>query len=346
MSRSATTQRKRDHIKICLNEDVSFKTKTNGFENYEFIHYALTEVNLDTIDLSTKFFSKKISYPFIISCMTGGTVEAEKINEKLAIVASELNIPIGLGSQRQALESNKFHSTYKVVRNSAGNVPVLGNIGAAQVANSNKIVDEINYLIDLINADVMVIHTNPLQELIQKNGDKNFTNLLKIIEKICLKIPTPIIVKEVGAGISKTAAKKLLDIGVKGIDVAGAGGTNWTSVELIRNDEQNIFFSEWGIPTSYCIRKCAELKKKYSFVLISSGGIKNGIDIAKSLALGADLCASARPILQSVVNSDIKGVIKLIKLWFDDVKKIMYLTGSQSCSQLKKQKLIRKSEFY
>lgn len=199
---------------------------------------------------------------------------------------------------------------------------------------------------DLIEADAMVIHVNPLQELIQREGETDFSNLHKQIEKICTKINIPIIVKEVGSGISKKAAKKLIELGVRGIDVAGAGGTSWAAVELIRNNESSAFFREWGIPTSYCIRTCAELKRDYNFTLISSGGIENGIDIAKSLCLGADLTASARFILKKILEIGIDGVIDFVNLWFEDVKKIMYLTGSKNLKELKKQNLIRKTDLY
>lgn len=345
MSKSLTTERKKEHINICLKDKIKYD-KTNGFENYEFPHYAITEVEIDKIDLSTKFFNKKINLPFLISCMTGGTSEAERINEKLAIVASQLKIPIGVGSQRQALENKDLHSTYKVIRQNAKNVPVLGNIGAAQIAHSKKVVDEIKYLIDLVEADAMVVHLNPLQELFQKEGETNFKGLLKNLEKITSNISIPIIVKEVGSGISKEVAKILLNIGVKGIDVAGAGGTSWAKVELERNKSSNEFFGNWGLPTSYCVRTVSKLKKDYKFILISSGGIENGIDIAKSIALGADLTASARIILKEVFESDIKGVIKLIQNWFDDVKKIMYLTGCQNIKELSKIKMIKKSELF
>lgn len=346
MPDSKTEARKKEHIKLCLTDEVKFKTKTNGFENYEFEHCAVTEVRLDEIDLTTKFFGKKINLPFLISCMTGGTSEAEKINERLAIVANELNIPIGVGSQRQALEDKKHHSTYRVVRKNVGNVPVLSNIGAAQVARSKNIVDEIRFLIDLVEADAMVIHINPLQELLQKEGEPDFGGLLKNIEKISGKIRTPLIAKEVGSGISKSAAKKLLDAGVKGIDTAGAGGTSWAAVELIRKKEDDEIFREWGMPASYCVRTVGELKKKYKFTLIASGGIGSGLEIAKAIGLGADITASARPVLQQVMNHDVGGVIKLINSWFETVKRVMFLTGSRNINQLKSVRPIRKSEFY
>lgn len=344
MAKSKTAQRKSEHIKLCLTDKAQYETKTNGFDRYEFEHFAATEVEIDKIDLSTKLFGKKISYPFLISCMTGGTKEAEKINEKLAIAANELNIPIGVGSQRQALEDKKYHSTYRVIRKNAGSVPVLGNIGAAQVAKSKNILSDVELMIDLVEADAMVVHINPLQELLQPEGEPNFHGLLKSISMITRKIKVPLIVKEVGSGISKRAAKLLLEAGVKGIDVAGAGGTSWAAVELLRKKETNEYFKEWGLPTSYCVRTVRELKKNFDFTLIASGGIMNGVDIAKSIALGADLSASARPLLQEVMRNDVEGVVKLISRWFDDVKKIMYLTGSKNFNELKKKKIKRIEE--
>ncbi len=343
--KSDTVQRKKDHIDLCLNDDVGFNERTTGFENYIFEHNAITEVDYDKIRLSTKFLEKKINYPFLISCMTGGTSEAERINEKLAVAARELNVPIGVGSQRQALEDSSFHNSYKVISENAGSVPVLGNIGAAQIV-SIKDVEKIRLLIDLVNASALVIHVNPLQELLQQNGEPNFKGLLKRIEKLVKKIDVPIIVKEVGAGISKANAQKLLDAGVKGIDVAGAGGTSWAQVELKRNKDEHEYFRNWGLPTSFCVRENAKLKKKYKFELISSGGIQSGIEIAKSISLGADICASARPILKSVMENETEGAINLITAWFEEVRKIMYLTGAQNVKQLKKINLIRLTDIY
>lgn len=343
---NGTVQRKKDHISLCLTDAVAFQSKKNGFENYDFEHYAITEIELNKIDTSVKFFSKKISFPFLISCMTGGTTEAEHINEMLAVAANQLNIPIGVGSQRQALENKDYHKSYKVIRTNAGNVPVLGNIGASQVAKSKKIIDEAKYLIDLVEADAFVIHINPLQELLQKEGEPDFKGLLKNIEKLTSKLKIPLIAKEVGSGISSDAVKRLLEVGIRGIDVAGAGGTSWATVELLRNNNEDPFLSEWGLPTSYCIRTISPLKKKYNFMLIASGGINSPDEIAKSLILGADITASARKILSEVNSKGVKGVIELIESWFDKVRKIMYLTGSPDIKNLKKKKLIRKTELY
>ena len=337
-------QRKKEHLKLCLTDEVSFKTKSTCFENYEFKHYAITEVEIDKIKFDCKFFRSKIKYPFLISCMTGGTSEADNINLKLAIVAEELKIPIGVGSQRQALENKNFVDSFRAVRKNAPNIPILSNIGAAQVVQF-KSVTPVQKIVDMIEADALVIHLNPLQELLQKEGETNFKGLLKKIEIICGKIDIPVIVKEVGAGISYEAAKRLLDAGVKGIDVAGAGGTSWAGVEILRNRENsNNYLWDWGLPTSYCIKEVNKLKKSYKFLLIGSGGINNGLYAAKALALGSDLVASARIILQALNKEGVDGTIAYIKNLFDQIRRIMFLTGSKSLKELRKNKLFRKDE--
>ena len=341
-----TPQRKKEHLELSLTDKVSFKEKTSGFNRYEFEHYAITEVDIKKINFKTKFFKKEINYPFLISCMTGGTIEAERINERLAIAANNLNIPLGVGSQRQALENKLYHESYKLIRKNAPKIPILGNIGAAQICHS-KSIDQIKFLINLIEADAFVIHINPLQELLQPNGEPYFKDLLKYLTIICRRSPVPIIVKEVGSGISKRVAQKLLNVGVKAIDVAGAGGTSWAGVEILRrHDTKYNKFWDWGLPTSFCIKTIVELKKRKNFLLIGSGGIYNGFDIAKALALGADITASARVILQALNNDDVNGVENTIKDWFETVKKIMFLTGCSTLIELKKQKLIKKEELY
>ncbi len=340
------SKRKKEHLELCLTDDVAFKDKTNGLDNYDFNHYAITEVDIKGINFEKKFFSKTINYPFLISCMTGGTGDAENINARLSVAANELNIPLGVGSQRRALENAKYNSSYKAIRKNAPGIPVLGNIGAAQVA---KFTDQkqILRLIDLIEADAMVVHANPLQELIQYEGEPDFKGLLRGLEKLVKNINIPVIVKEVGAGISAEAAEKLLNTGVRGIDVAGAGGTSWAGVEILRNKwNENNYFWDWGLPTSYCINTVKKLKKKYTFLLIGSGGINTPVDAAKALALGADIVASARIILQELEKNGSDGVVKLINRWFEVIKDIMFLTGSKNLKEFQKNKLIRKEQLY
>ncbi len=343
-----TSKRKKEHIDLCLNNEVEFKAKTNGFDKYDFVHNAITEVDISKISFTTRLFSQTINYPFLISCMTGGTSESENINHRLALIAEELKIPIGVGSQRQALENKDYHNSYKILRKTAKAVPVLGNIGAAQVVQS-KNMNDILSLIDLLEADALVVHVNPLQELLQNNGEPNFVGLIKKLEKLVSKSEVPIIVKEVGSGISKSAAKKLLEIGVKGIDVAGAGGTSWAGVEILRNNKNGnnkSDFWDWGLPTSYCLNELFPLKKKFKFTLIGSGGINSANDLAKAFALGSDIVASARFILQKLINENDEAVIVLINNWFDYLKKIMFLTGSKNLFELKKNKIIKKEELY
>ncbi|MEI7812027.1 MAG: type 2 isopentenyl-diphosphate Delta-isomerase [Ignavibacteria bacterium] len=337
-------KRKKEHLELCLTDSVAFKNKTNGFENYEFEHFAITEAVPDKISLTTSFFGKEIGFPFMISCMTGGTSQAENINARLAVAANELKIPLGVGSMRQALESKRFINSYKIIRKNAPDVPVLGNIGATQIVSSVSLSD-IQFLVDLIKADAFVIHINPLQELMQKDGEPDFGGLLSAIDKITHKLDIPVIAKEVGAGIGRKVAKQLLDAGVKGIDVAGAGGTSWSAVEMLRNNTQeDLFFRDWGLPTSYCIRSVAKLKDKYEFMLIGSGGLNNAVDIAKALALGSDVTASARIILQELDKSGVEGTKSLIVKWFEDVKKIMFLTGSRTLKDFRQGKLVKKGE--
>lgn len=342
MSQSAanTSKRKSEHINLCLTDDVEFRQKTNGFENYDFIHSAITEVDLNKISFQQKLFNKKINYPFLISCMTGGTTEAENINSMLAEVAEDLKIPIGVGSQRQALENAYFHNTYKVIRRKAGSVPVFGNIGAAQIIHLN--VKDIQKLVDMLEADAFVVHLNPLQELIQPEGEPYFVGLLKKLELLSKKLSVPVIAKEVGSGIDKISAKKLLEAGVRGIDVAGAGGTSWAAVELIRKKEFENPFWDWGLPTSYCIRTVSELKRNYKFILIGSGGINNASDMAKAFALGSDLTASARIVLQKLMNEGQEKVKAMIESWFRYLKEVMFLTNSNTIFELQKNKIQKK----
>jgi len=344
-SSNQISKRKAEHIDLCLNRDVAYE-KSNGFEQYDFIHEALTEVIIDDIKFDTQFLGKTISYPYMISSMTGGTEKAKVLNENLSLAANELNIPIGVGSQRQVLESSEYSDTFKIIRKNAPNVPVMSNIGAAQIVKLGDVVSLLK-IIENISADGLIIHINPLQELLQKEGEMNLKGLLHKISEIKREIEIPIIVKEVGSGISKNTARILLEIGVDVIDVSGSGGTSWATVEIMRNPKpENDYFREWGLRTSYCVKEIAKLKEEFDFTLISSGGINNFVDAAKSLALGADMIASARMILKSLDQSGVEGVIKLIENWFTGIKKIMYLTGSTNIVEIQQNKILRKKELF
>lgn len=331
------SSRKREHVDLCVGENVVFRQKTSGFEQWEFIHNALPELDFDEISTKTVFVGKNISLPLMISSMTGGYESAERINRELAEVCQEFRIPMGVGSQRQALESSQFHASFSVARKSAPDIVLCANIGAFEVAQKET-QEKIRQLIDLISADALIVHLNPLQELLQPEGTPKFRGVLAGIEYLARTIDIPIIVKEVGAGISAGVARKLLDVGVTVIDVAGAGGTSWAGVEILRNScaesVKNLW--EWGNSTAECLREIAPLKQKNNFKLISSGGINSGFDVAKSLALGADLAGAARILLKILLEHGQNAMKELIKTWQYQLQCVMFLTGSANISELQK----------
>lgn len=335
--KNTTVSRKKEHVDLCVNNQVSFRRKSSGFETIELIHNALPEINLSDVSTITTFLGKEISFPLMISSMTGGYAQAEMINSDLAEVCEILHIPMGVGSQRQAIENKEFHTTFSVVREIAPTIPITANIGGTEVAVI-KNSDKIRRIIDLIRADALTVHLNPLQEVLQPEGNTNFRGVLTGIERLIKELDVPIIVKEVGAGINNVVAQKLLDVGVSVIDVAGAGGTSWAGVEILRNDNPDPLqeFWEWGIPTVDCLEMVAPLKEKYNFTLVSSGGVSNAFHIAKSIALGADIAASARPILTVLLNNGKEELLKFLSTIQDHLKRIMFVTGCATINELQK----------
>jgi len=349
MKRRTTSSRKRDHVELTVKKDVSFKSKTSGFEEWEFVHNALPEINLSDVDTSIEFLGKKLSFPFLISCMTGGYPEAEKINRQLAEVCEEYHLAMGVGSQRQAIENKTYHASFSIVRSAAPTIPIIGNIGAPEVA-ALKDISSIQKLADLIGADAFAVHLNPLQELLQPEGNTNFRGVLNGIEKLVKGLSVPIIVKEIGAGISFDVAQRLTDVGVRIIDVAGAGGTSWAGVEILRRTDTKQIdwnpFWDWGIRTTDALQEVVPLKKNIlpSLTIISSGGISNGIDCAKSIALGADMTASARPMLKALMNGGKKELRKKIEQILLECKGAMFLTGASSIEKLQFSKHLRRKK--
>ncbi len=337
-------QRKKDHISVSLKEESQFQIKTNGLENYDFLHYASSELTEEDISLETEFLNKKISFPFLIPSMTGGFERATELNSALAEIAEELNIPIAVGSQRAMLEDDSLRSTFEIIKEKAKSVPVLANIGAAEFAGFENFAP-LEKIINSINADAVFVHLNLLQEMIQPDGMPNFKGLLKQIEKFVTTFDLPLFVKEVGFGIAYDSARDLLNAGAKGIDVAGAGGTSWSKIEQIRSGEKENVFSEWGLPTSFCIRTVAELKNNFDFVLIASGGINNSLDYAKALALGADLASSARTLIKKIIETNKKEAVEFVQKLNNDLKKIMILTNSKNLKELRNKIILKKELF-
>jgi isopentenyl-diphosphate delta-isomerase len=298
--------RKADHIRINLDEDVGFDRLTVGFERYRFIHQALPELDLKAVDLTTRLFGKTLKAPLLISSMTGGTDQAKQINLNLAQAAQHYGVAMGLGSQRAGLVRPETADTFKV-RSVAPDILLFANLGGVQF-NYGYGVDECRRVVDMIEADALILHLNPLQEAVQPEGDVDFSNLAKKIEAICKSLNIPVIGKEVGWGISEQAAKLLADAGVAAIDVAGSGGTSWSQVELFRAPDDlhkrvAAAFRDWGIPTSESIQMIKRAAPHLP--IIASGGIRSGIDIAKAIALGASIGGMAGPFLKAaVVSSD------------------------------------------
>jgi isopentenyl-diphosphate Delta-isomerase len=331
----STVQRKAEHIRICLESDVQFQTQGSGFDRYQFRHSCLPELDYQEIDLTTKLLGKQLGAPILISSMTGGTPQAKEINHRLAEVAQEYKLAMGVGSQRVAIEQPQVADTFQV-RQIAPDILLLANLGAVQL-NYRYGIDECLRAVELLEADALILHLNPLQECIQPQGDTNFKGLLDRIASICDRLPVPVIVKEVGNGISAKMAGQLISAGVGGIDVAGAGGTSWAKVESERaktvlQRRLGETFGDWGIPTTECITTIRQLAP--TLPLIASGGVRNGLDIAKAIALGADVAGLALPFLQAADVST-TAVSELVQILMAEIQTVLFCTGNANLSALK-----------
>jgi isopentenyl-diphosphate delta-isomerase len=253
---SETARRKAQHLEICLNQSVKFKEKTAGFEEVDLVHCALPELHFDEVDTSTLFLQKSLSFPFMVSAMTGGHRDSEMINRQLGELCAEMQVGLGLGSQRQALEDDSALKSYAIARKLNPHGVIVGNLGGAQIASMSNL-SLVQRLVDMAQADALAIHLNPLQELLQPEGDKDFRGILSAIEKLVKALSVPVIVKEVGCGISLEVARHLADAGVTFIDVAGAGGTSWAAIESYRLKNSCLaqHFWDWGIPTVECLKQ-------------------------------------------------------------------------------------------
>lgn len=332
----STVSRKRQHVDLTLARDVRFRRKTTGLEALEFEHNALPELDLEAVDTSTSFLGRRAVFPLMVSCMTGGYAGALAINRALADVCQETGIPMGVGSQRQALEDTLYHRTFSVVREAAPDIAMIGNLGAAEVARMGDATPVLR-LVELVRADALAVHLNPLQELLQPEGTPRFAGVLAGIERLVRALPVPVLVKEIGAGLSSDVVRRLLDAGVRHIDVAGAGGTSWAGVEILRRNERSPagVFWDWGIPTADALRAAAALRTPdRPFCLIASGGVGSGLDIARCIALGADMTAAARPLLMALKAGGRRGLRSLIASWRAELRAVMFLTGSGTISAL------------
>jgi isopentenyl-diphosphate delta-isomerase len=328
-------RRKADHIRINLEEDVTFNKLTTQLENYFFMHQALPEINLAAVDTGVTFFDKPLTTPLLISSMTGGTAEAGEINRILAESAQAVGMAMGLGSQRAAIEDASLANTYHV-RQVAPDILLFANIGAVQLNYSYGLAHCLR-AVEMCEADALILHFNALQEAVQPEGDGNFANLLNKVEQICRDLPVPVIAKEVGWGFAEETARQLVNVGVAAIDVAGAGGTSWSQVEMYRAPTARHArvagtFIDWGIPTAVSIQYCRRAAP--NLPIIASGGIKNGIDVAKCIALGANLVGFAGEFLRSADQNGVAGVIELAETITDELRIAMFCAGAKNIETL------------
>lgn len=327
--------RKDEHLRICLEEEVQSDVPT-GFDEVHLQVLTLPELDFDSIDSSTVVFGKKLDAPLLISSMTGGSGKTRQFNQQLARAANEFNIAMGVGSQRVALVHDGLEDTFAIARKEAPNALLFANLGVAQL-NEGFGLDKCKRAVDMLEADGIFIHLNALQEALQPEGNRDFSGLLNQIENIAKALPVPVIAKEVGCGIDPQTAKLLVDAGISGIDVAGVGGTSWAAVEMYRQTDPVRkalcqTYIDWGIPTAQALQGITDLPA--GVLKISSGGLRNGLDVAKSIAMGADLAGFARKLIIAAHNGaeSLSEAISLIML---ELKVAMFLSGANDLITLR-----------
>jgi isopentenyl-diphosphate Delta-isomerase len=341
-------KRKQEGIDIPLNRNVQAKTTSTFLEYVKLVHDAIPELNLSEIDTTAIFLGRRFSAPLVIDSMTGGTAKALLINSRLAELAESYALPMGVGSQRAGLVDEKLADSYTIARKNAPNAFLIANIGGAQLS-SGLSIDKVKKLIDMISADALVVHLNPLQELVQPEGEPRYSGVLQCISELVKSIGVPVMAKEVGAGISRETALKLSEVGVSAINVAGAGGTSWAGVEKVRAESASEsmktrlgeLFWDWGIPTALSIIVVRRALEKLP--LIASGGIRNGLEIAKCIAIGADMCAMAYPFLVNAVRSK-AALYQFADSVLTELKSTMFLVGAGDISTLKRSRYILTGE--
>jgi isopentenyl-diphosphate delta-isomerase len=326
--------RKAEHIRINLEEDVRARGVTTGFERYRLVHRALPEIDLDAVSLETAFLGRRLGAPILVSCMTGGTARAGEINRTLAAAAQRHRLGMGLGSCRVLLEHPEVLATF-AVRDLCPDLPLLANLGAVQLSLGVD-ADDCRRIVEQLEADALVLHLNPLQEALQPEGDTRFAGLMRRIEALCASLGVPVIVKEVGWGIAPDLVAALFDAGVAAVDVAGTGGTSWSEVERQRIQDPvrarvAAAFAGWGLPTADAVRLARQAAPRGT--VIASGGIRTGIDVAMAIALGADLAGSAGPMLRAAAAGP-EALDAAITEIVDTLRIAMFCAGAADLASL------------
>ena len=340
-----TSSRKLEHIEVVLKEDV-LGSSYNFLDDFHLVHQAIPEVDFKKIDTSTEVFGKRLSTPILISGMTGGHPETKKVNERLGIFAEKYKLALGVGSQRAAIEKKELVDTFRIARDMAPSIPILGNLGAPQFVENYGVREAIE-AIDMVDADALAIHVNPSQEVVQPEGDTNFYGVVNKLEELEKEVKCPLIVKEVGAGFSRESAVLLRNIGIQWIDVGGLGGTSWTAVESKRRKsrerppfaEVGETFRSWGIPTPVSVlevgQKCQDMN------IIATGGVRTGIEVIKLLRLGAKLAGIASPFLHAVMSEEYElQMERYIEKLTREIKSTLFLTGSNSLEELMEKPIV------
>ena len=334
-----TRDRKAEHIKLAL--ESRMQMKRNHFDEIRFEHEALPEIDLAEIDLSVSFLGKRLESPLLISCMTGGTDEATRINRNLARGAEETGVAVGVGSQRKALEDPSTEESFRI-RPFAPKAPILANLGAVQL-NYGVGLTECRRAVEMIEADALVFHVNALQEALQPEGQTNFEGLVSKMGDVARRLDVPVIVKEVGCGISAGTGRRLLDAGIRVVDTAGTGGTSWARIEAARARDLQVgeLFAVSGSPRPLAIRRLREVR---GLTIIGSGGVRNGIDAAKAIASGADLVGLAYPFLRAATESK-ESVVRTVRRIVRELKICMFCVGARTVKELQGARLLRVEEW-
>ena len=334
--------RKDAHLRICLEEPVDRLEVSTGFERWRFEHDALPELSRDDVDISTTVFGKRLSAPLMIGAMTGGTERAGEINRILASAAEECGIAMALGSQRKMLESPEATASFRV-RDVAPSILLMGNVGAVQL-NYGVDADGCRRLVDEAGCDIFAFHLNALQEAIQPEGDTDFRGLLDALDRVIPGIGVPVVLKEVGAGLSEKTLRKVAHLPIAGVETAGVGGTSWSRIESYRTDSwvqqmTGQLLGAWGEPTAESLQAAVRVLGGQK-TIICSGGIRDGLQVAKAVAMGADLVALALPFLKAAVEGGYDAVVLRIRQFMDALRTVCFVTGARTLTELRAQRLL------
>ena len=329
--------RKAEHIRLAL--DRRMQVERSYFDDYRFEHRALPEIDFGDVRVGCGFLGRELEAPLLISCMTGGTGAAEQINRRLAEAAEAGRVALGVGSQRKAIDDPETAASFRV-REFARSVPILANLGAVQL-NYGYGIDECRRAVDMVEADALALHLNPLQEALQPEGQLNFRGLLPKIARVVEALDVPVVVKEIGCGLSAAVGRQLANVGVRILDTAGVGGTSWARIEAARADEAALgeHFADWGLPTPESIRQLAAIP---GVQVIGSGGIRSGVDVAKALALGADIAGMAFPFLEAA-NASTERVVDRISRTAFELRTCMFCTGAADLAALRQAPMLKET---